>query len=256
MATLLYSHTSYSNSGRSLARALNIRRISHAGSRFRGGEEYTVINWGAAGLPPNVVRCNVINLASLVERASNKLSFFRLMIQGQFAGVIPEWTTHRDRAKGWCREDGRVVVRGLLRASGADGLSIVRSHDLVPIAPLYTRYFKKQEEYRVHVAFGEVIDIQRKARKLSVPDADVDWEVRNLAGGFIYARNEGHIPNQLVIDAVQAVHTQTQLDFGAYDVLWNSESQRAVVLEVNTAPGLEGTTLQNYEQAFRRGLNL
>ena len=36
------------------------------------------------------------------------------------------------------------------------------------------------------------------------------------------------------------------LDFGAVDVLWNERQQKAYVCEVNTAPGLEGITLDNY----------
>lgn len=41
------------------------------------------------------------------------------------------------------------------------------------------------------------------------------------------------------------------LDFGAVDVIWNQQKQMAYVLEINTAPGLEGTTLENYIKAFK-----
>jgi D-alanine-D-alanine ligase-like ATP-grasp enzyme len=50
-------------------------------------------------------------------------------------------------------------------------------------------------------------------------------------------------------EAIKAVNC-LGLYFGAADVIWNDKEQRAYVLEVNTAPGLEGTTLENYANAF------
>ena len=42
------------------------------------------------------------------------------------------------------------------------------------------------------------------------------------------------------------------LDFGAVDVIWNSRRLEAYVLEINSAPGLQGQTVENYAAAFRR----
>jgi D-alanine-D-alanine ligase-like ATP-grasp enzyme len=41
------------------------------------------------------------------------------------------------------------------------------------------------------------------------------------------------------------------LDFGAVDVIWNEKQQRAYVLEVNTAPGLEGQTVDDYARGIK-----
>ena len=41
-----------------------------------------------------------------------------------------------------------------------------------------------------------------------------------------------------------------QLDFGAVDVVVSGYSGGAFVLEVNSAPGLEGTTVQKYVEAI------
>jgi glutathione synthase/RimK-type ligase-like ATP-grasp enzyme len=43
------------------------------------------------------------------------------------------------------------------------------------------------------------------------------------------------------------------LDFGGVDVIWNERRQMAYVLEVNTACGLEGQTVNDYAEAFRAG---
>ena len=52
----------------------------------------------------------------------------------------------------------------------------------------------------------------------------------------------------LAIDSVAAL----RLDFGAVDIIWNKRHDRYYTLEVNTAPGLEGTTLERYSNAIRR----
>jgi D-alanine-D-alanine ligase-like ATP-grasp enzyme len=44
------------------------------------------------------------------------------------------------------------------------------------------------------------------------------------------------------------------LDFGAVDVIYNRAQDKAYVLEVNTAPGLEGSTLDNYVEAIQKVL--
>ena len=57
------------------------------------------------------------------------------------------------------------------------------------------------------------------------------------------------LPNDVIHQATMAVGC-LQLDFGAVDVIWNEAQKRAYVLEVNTAPGIEGTTLMRYASAF------
>ena len=39
-----------------------------------------------------------------------------------------------------------------------------------------------------HEIYGEVIDVRRKALKNGVPKEHVNWKIRNLDGGFIFAK--------------------------------------------------------------------
>lgn len=115
--------------------------------------------------------------------------------------------------------------------------------DMVP-AKLYSKYVKKTHEYRVHIFGDDVIQVDRKARRLDVQDEDVNWRVRNNDNGFTYCRNV-QCPQDIQDQAIKAIQ-MCGLDFGAVDVLWNERQQKAYVCEVNTAPGLEGITLDNY----------
>jgi glutathione synthase/RimK-type ligase-like ATP-grasp enzyme len=240
-----------SNSARDLARSIGVRRISHTNSRFQGRLEKTVINWGASHLPEEVAKCTVLNIPEAVNRASDKLKFFENADCRK-----PEWTTDWMEALEWLNgnRESTVVVRNVLNGHSGEGIELVGYAEPMPDnAPLYTMYVPKKQEYRVHVFHGEVIDVQRKARRRDVADEDVNWKVRNNANGFVFARNGdalGDVPPDVLEQATNAVDS-LDLDFGAADVIFNEHQSLAYVLEVNTAPGLVGTTLDNYARAFR-----
>jgi glutathione synthase/RimK-type ligase-like ATP-grasp enzyme len=122
-------------------------------------------------------------------------------------------------------------------------------HPLVN-APLYVKYKKKRKEYRVHVFKGQVIDVaEKRRRRKDERPATFDGYVRNLANGWVFCRDSIVKPADLDGLAIAAC-AALGLDFGAVDVIWNEKENKCYVLEVNTAPGLQGTTLTNYTNAI------
>jgi D-alanine-D-alanine ligase-like ATP-grasp enzyme len=73
--------------------------------------------------------------------------------------------------------------------------------------------------------------------------------VRNLANGFVYVI-EGMVPKCVADEAHKALES-TGLAFGAVDVIWNEYQNKAYVLEINTAPGLEERTAEAYANVFK-----
>src|SRR5690554_22034 len=180
---LIYPYRKGSKSVKAL-RENGFRSIKLENSRFKGRANKTVINYGSSALPEEVLKCRVINSPEAVSKASNKLLAFKAMAEHGVS--VPRFTESPVDAAVWNRD---VVVRHKLTGHSGEGIKIVDAdHRFMPEAPLYVEYIKKKHEYRVHVFMGEVIDVQRKARKLDVPDEEVNWQVRNLDGGFIYAR--------------------------------------------------------------------
>lgn len=261
MTTFIWGYKPGSRSVNALSTVLNLRKIKHNGSAFtpnqrRSQARKVVVNWGASSISNNnVLAANIINPPDIVGAVSNKLSFFRMMNEAGLHWFVPNWTTDVAETVEW----RRTVARSVLQGHSGRGITITERGETPVQAPLYTKYIPKDSEYRIHLkrsyGTGVVFDQQRKGRREDVPDDQVNWGVRNNANGFVYVRNEDTpIPAQ-VLEAAEICFNATGLDFGAVDVIYNSNRGRAYVLEINTAPGLEGTTLTNYTSMLTEVIN-
>lgn len=255
----LYSWNSKSEGAKQLALALGIKRLKEEGSTFKGREGKTVINWGRSTFDnPEAQKCRIVNSPEAVARASDKLLFYKTLEGKLNPDVLVPWSTDLERALEWVREGELVFARTKLKGSGGEGIVIMQKDDPDSFvkAPLYTKYVKKSDEYRIHVAGGEVFLKQRKGLRKTddegnpIDPAKADWKIRNLANGFIFARDNVDPPASVCAAAV-AVHAHLGLDFYAADVIYNAKSDRAYVLEVNTAPGLNGSTVSDYAEAIK-----
>lgn len=235
-----------STSAKLLANAIGAKRIRKEGPNraFKGG---FVINWGNSSLTRQIDGVELLNKPEAVDVSIDKLRTFRVLSE---AGVsIPEFTTNVAQARVWIEQGRKIVCRTKLRSYGGDGIVIAESADELVAALLYVRYIPKQDEYRVHVFRDRVFFVQRKARKNDVPDENVNWAVRNLAGGFIYANQDVDVSDEIKQSCIRAI-TALGLDFGAVDVIVTPRG-RHFILEVNTACGLSGTTLEKYAEVFK-----
>lgn len=259
MSNYVYAWHPNSQGAAGLAKGLGIRRIRHEDSRFQGGPRHTVINWGAAQPPQSVLVSTVVNNPQAIARCANKLTFFQTMSASQNAPRLPEWTSDAAEALRWHKAGEQVVARTVLNGHSGKGIVFLsEANDLGKAlnAPLFTKYKKKLEEFRIHIIRGRVVDQQKKLLRQTddngqpIDKDKIDFRVRNLANGFIFARNDIDVHPDVVTQAQRAM-AASGLDFGAVDVIWNDHEGKAYVLEINTAPGLQGTTLDNYVAAFK-----
>lgn len=207
----------------------------------------TLINWGCRNLPniPNVAR--VINPSDKVANAANKIRTFELFSQHEVPTV--EWTINASDAAEWLGTEGTIILaRTLSDSSKGRGILVVRHGDSLPTSPLYTKYKRKKFEYRVHVFMGEIIDVVQKKARNNKPE-NFTTLVRSYDNGWIFSRNLDYFPDDLLVVGLNAVDA-LGLDFGAVDIIWNEKQDKCFALEVNTAPGIEGTTVENYVEAI------
>lgn len=247
----LYPYNMGSASAKALAQALGIKRIRHHGKPLR--MDGVLINWGASAFKRDIKGKNwysIVNSPECVAKAANKVVTLDALTAANLS--VPCWAVNREDASKWLDEGATVVVRHKLNGHSGEGIEIVTPEDgLLPEAPLYTKYIPKTHEYRIHVFQGDAFFVQRKARKKEVPDDQVNWKVRNHANGFIYAHQDVDVPDDAKALAIAAVDA-LGLDFGAVDMIYNKKQDRFYVLEVNCAPGLEGTSLDKYKEKLEQ----
>ena len=247
-----------SASARALRHSLGgkVRTVQRDSLTYRARRPALHLNWGCALAPDwpqsSIVGAfNWLNLPSAVHKAANKLTFFETLSEEE--NHLPPYTTSKDQAYQWLEEGKKVVARLCLTGSGGRGIVLVEHENWsdLPDAPLYTQYIKKGSEWRVHVFRGQVIDLQKKM--LREGSAGNNFQIRNHSGGWIYARGygDGGLDSRLSFLATQIVGA-LGLDFGAVDIIYNRHQDKLYVLEVNTAPGLVGTTLDRYTQAINQ----
>jgi glutathione synthase/RimK-type ligase-like ATP-grasp enzyme len=252
MSVKLYAYNNHSESAKSIAEELNIKRIRHTNSSYRGSSGDVIINWGHSGskLDKYAERgVIVVNKPDSVANASNKLKFLNLC-KGNPLFNIPDFTEEIDEASSWIDQGFTVMVRTVLNGHSGQGIIIAENDEDLVDAPLYTKFIPKRLEYRVHVLNGEVIDLQQKIRD---PNKEItNWKIRNHEAGFMYIRNlSSESPPCVALGAVECVTNTLNLDFGAVDVIYNSVRGKSYILEVNTAPGVTGSSVGIYASALK-----
>lgn len=211
-----------------------------------------ILNWGNSTLPHGLSQDyehTWINHPNKVANAANKLLTFQQLVN--FDVSIPDYTRKEEIAQQWIDEGHRVYGRKTVTGHSGQGIRIFEAETICSpdYCPLYTKNTKAKYEYRIHVMAGEIIDEQQKKKRNDFEGGTIG--IRNHANGWVFARTEVTVPEVVREQAIKAVQA-LGLDFGAVDIGYREVDNKAFVYEVNTAPGLEGTTLEKYTQAIIR----
>jgi hypothetical protein len=214
-----------------------------------------LVSWGNSEFEFPVERYSrIVNHPSVLGVMTNKLDFFRHVGASR---SVPEWSTDAKVALDW---KGKFLIRHRLEASGGVGIEVytddMRIQGItVPKAPLYVKYENKTHEFRLHMArslrgddFAPIL-VQRKIfQKSADMPRPKSWEVRNHTNGFVFVRESGYPTPQVVVDTAKEFMTKhfPRMHFCALDVIYHDKKNKAWVLEGNTAPGLEGNTVDVY----------
>lgn len=237
-----------SESAKTLARSLGAR-LSSGHRRFIKDRSF-IINWGNSedDLLFNAMarRSNtILNKPANVLLAADKIATFKTFTDYNVPTV--EWTTDRGIAQRWVDENGYVYARRYSRSSQGKGIEVITMEDNLPYVELYTKAVPKSYEFRVHVFKGKIIDFAKKRKR---NDVEVNPYIKNFDNGWVFCR-DGEILPDIVRQASIKACVSLGLDFCALDVLYRERENKVYVLEANTAPGIEGTTLTKYVEAFK-----
>lgn len=241
MRLYVYPYNSASESAKLLAEAIGAKRIRLQNSTYQYKEGDLIVNWGNSNCPyPS------LNSAEALKRSINKLSCFRYL-RGQGFEAIPDyWTNASDIPESAFPIFCRTEVEG----RDGSGIVVATSRSELVDAKLYTSRVPGTE-YRVTVFQGEVTDIQTKLPRSGVQT--LSYDVKTYANGWGFQRKpvEKHVEEIITSLAADAVRT-LGLDFAGCDIVYDMLTQRAYLLEVNSAMGLEGGALDRFASAVLR----
>ena len=255
--------------GRRLARHFNCNEVTalhHPKRKIRPGT--IIFNYGRSVYPVWLNeaidnRCRIINTPYAVGRCVDKLETLQFLDDGGIP--IPHFTYEHESAYNvqQLADNKTLVVRHIVNGKKGKGIEFIKDGEDVPSAPLYTAYYDKTHEYRVHVFDGKVIDFVQKKRmgkkKLAKLGLDKpNMLVRNRGLGWAFCRNDiDHDPliERIAIDAC----ADLGIDYAGVDILAKWEGGKlidAVVCEVNSAPGMsDKNTFKAYTDAIQHAIN-
>ena len=256
MRPVFFPYRIYSESARILAEALDTYCVYPDG-KYRPHKHDLVIVWGSGMLPNwwrllSTVRKQYLNHPHQVLTAINKLRTFQRLEELKAGVNLPKWTTSRVEALKWIDNEKTVVCRNNLTGSEGRGIVVCDGTAKLPEALLYTRHLRHRDEYRVHVFDGKVIDVAEKRRRNRQEQKKSDALIRSWRNGWVFCHEDVNPPKDVIDQALRAV-IALELDFGAVDIGYHPDFG-ACVYEVNTAPGIEGHTVESYVSAFKQYL--
>ncbi len=157
------------------------------------------------------------------------------------------FTTSKAEAIDWCQNGDVVVARTLTQASEGKGIVLASNPEQVVNAPVYTKYLKKKKEFRVHIFKEEVVSVLEKRKKKGATSEET--KIRNTANGYVFCRENVTEPDGIRELALKAAKV-TSSDFKGVDIGYNEKFNQLFVIEVNSAPGMEGSTITEYAESI------
>ena len=156
----------------------------------------------------------------------------------------PRWTTDKEEAASW----GTVVMaRSSVRGQRGSGLQVVMGGQQLPDAAIYTEYLPHKREFRVNLFKDRVVSIREKVRQRGVTG---DFHIRNQANGYITTHCRPDAPRTLLGDVSLAARKVSGSDFVGVDIGYNEYYNRAFVIEVNSGPSIEGSSVALFVEAI------
>jgi len=207
-----------------------------------------IINWGGGQFSNQGWKAEWLNKPANVCFAVEKLKAFELF-NGESV-PHPAWTFHVSVALKWLEEGNVVLARRTSTGMTGEGISILNNARAeIPSAKFYSKHVQHDQEYRVHVFKGMLVNLGVKVAQCR----NANMMVRNADGRNWDFEHTEEAPHAVTLAGIAAVNA-LGLDFGAADVGYRSRDNKAYVFEVNSAPGAGHNNITRYASVFKRYL--
>lgn len=166
-----------------------------------------------------------------------------------------EFTTEKEKVQEWIDADKVVFGRKFLNSSCGKGIIILdqqNAWDGAPDCPVYTLYKKKKREFRAHIYKDTVVAVTEKKRRKDW-DGVQDTKIRNLANGYVFCQEVDNLPAGL-LDLAKAAAQISPSFFRGVDIGYNEKENQLFVIEVNSAPGIQGSNIGKYVEEILKNV--
>ena len=160
----------------------------------------------------------------------------------------PEWTDDYHVAEEWQSAGHTVVCREQVKGAKGSGVFICAPGDDLVDAKIYVKYQKKKREFRVNIFKNKFVNIREKKRKAGATGDTKVWSPHN---GYITAHVQTPVKDlQLVKDLAEKASLVSESDFVGVDIIYNQFFDKYYVLEVNSGPAIEGSSVDDFAAAI------
>ena len=241
MSYMIYPYSSVSEGAKNIADGLGGMRIKRQGSSYLYKDTDVVINWGASDNPfPKALNANIGSVLS-------KKAFFD---RCKYADITPRYALDPSAAKAL---NSKLVCRTTDKGKDGEGITIWEGDSPLPSAVLYVEFKPKTHEYRVHVGRtkeGEIVLIGHQ-RKFKKGGGDI-WTGDSC--NFVWTVDGLPV---VLPQAVKDVATKTlalfeEVTFAGLDIIYDSNTDKAYVLEANSAPMMTPKTVECFTTFFNK----
>jgi len=265
---IVYPYKMGSVSATLLAKALGTKKVYPDGN-YKLKAEHIIINWGNTNIPNwfNSKLYNekrILNHPEKVAIFADKIKTFRFTEELHKAEIYKHFLKGIEGVPPACLEEFNfpIYCRTKTKSHSGNGIVIANNIEEVVKAPLYIEGIKLHKEYRLHFFKYnnkiELFHIQQKRKmtteRLKEENIELNRLIRSRQNGWIYSIENIDPINETTLLETKILARIIPLNFFAMDININKEGFWHLI-EVNTAPGLEGTTLNKYVEQFTRLLN-
>lgn len=165
----------------------------------------------------------------------------------------PDWTEDFSVALDWHKKGEVIVVREKIKSSQGQGLLIIEPNASLPdTGKVYTKYLKKKREFRVNLFRHEVINIREKVKEKGKQGS---FYIRNKANGFTTTYCVSPPPKGIEDLAIKASKV-SESDFIGVDIGYNEFKNLLFILEVNSGPSIEGSSVTEFANKIKETYNV
>jgi len=146
-----------------------------------------------------------------------------------------------------------VLVRSTLTGQGSEGIYPVKTLDELSKIDTnwhWVPYYNLKNEYRVHVVCGEIVKVFRKKFEGESEDGIIIRNNSNSHFSLVNTNKDGEFVKlklvvSTLVEELTAKFNNYKLFF-ALDIGWGQNEREYIILEANSAPGLNESTALEY----------